>query len=139
MSSTSVTLEQLKEQGAYQTENRKFRRRDIWMVHFGDPSTKKTGEIAGYRPALLIQSNAGNNNSRNKIVIPITSSNIKLCKNLVTHTRLHLEKESVAQSELIQTVSEERFCHYVCTVSPEEMAEIEYRTLIALGITWVER
>ena len=134
MSALDVTMKDLQEQGIYQTERRIFKRGDVWMVDFGRDK-KLRGEVRGYRPAVIIQNNCGNLHSTNKIVVPVTSSQIKIDKHLVTHAPVFIRRESVAQTELVYTVNEERFCKYVCTLTEEEMLDIEYRLLMSLGLT----
>ena len=139
MSAFEVTMKDLKEKGTYQTERREFKRGEVWMVDFGGKESKLQGEIAGYRPVVIIQNNAGNKYSSNIIVSAITSSIVKVSKNLITHVPVELDRPSIVQTELVNTINKERFCKYVCTLTEEEMIEIEYKLLISLGMTWVHR
>ena len=90
--------------------NRAIKRGDIYNVDF-DPVTGS--EQDGYRPALVVQNDIGNEHSPTVIVAPITGSLTK--PKLPTHVKLptsgnRLHRDSYMLAEQLRAVDLSRFC-----------------------------
>lgn len=107
-------------------------RGDIWMAELeGD---KRKGELAGYRPVIIVQNDVGNRYSGTSIALGITSA-IHKSKLSKTQCKLKVEKESVVLAEQIMTINKSRLVSFVRTASPKEMEEVNKIILVSLGFT----
>lgn len=107
-------------------------RGDIWMAELeGD---KRKGELAGYRPVIIVQNDVGNKYSGTSIALGITSA-IHKSKLSKTQCKLRVEKESVVLAEQIMTINKSRLVSFVRTASPKEMEEVNKIILVSLGFT----
>lgn len=91
-------------------------------------------EQGGVRPVLVIQNDIGNKYSPTVIVAAVSS---KFEKELPTHVALNnekLEKKSIALLEQIRTIDKKRLKEYVCTLSGEQMKEVDEKIAISFAI-----
>lgn len=106
-----------------------MKRGNIWWVNF-DPAIGS--EIKKTRPAVIISNDASNHYSNRVQVIPATSATKKLYP---PECYIQIKgKPSKVMADQIMTVSKERLYDFICSISPEEMDEIQRIILIQLGI-----
>lgn len=94
-------------------------------------------EIAGKRPAIILQNNQGNLHSKTTIVAFLTSR-IEKHTYLPTHVflkhRVGLPRNSFVMLEQIRTVSLERLGKKLITVTPGEMKMIDLALKTSVGL-----
>lgn len=132
MSTYAVTMDDLKKQKTYQTENRFFKRGDIWMADLGvhGDTTQE-----GYRAVLIVSNDKANKYSPTLTVLPLSTSKAKINKNLIVHTLTNSTcKPSVVLGEQITTIDKDRLCKFTGSIDAKEMLKVEYSLLIQLGI-----
>lgn len=89
-------------------------------------------EQRGSRPAVIISNNTNNLFSNTVEICYLT---LKKKPPLPTHVKIDIGCSiSTVLCEQITTVSLSRVGKYLCTLSEEDMREIEYACLISLGI-----
>lgn len=114
---------------------RQPRRGEIWLV---DWNPGRGSEQLGKRPALIIQTDAANSNSRypNTIVLTLSTKGLPVS----THVSVDpdsgngLRSRSWVKCEQVLTVSKERLLQKWGTVSADTLARIEKAVLTALGM-----
>lgn len=110
--------------------NRQIKRGDIFNADLGIANTRGS-EQKGYRPVLVIQNDVGNKYSPTVIVACITTKD----KNkLPTHMGVDVYEPSTIMLEQIRTICKSRLEEYVCTISEEQVVELNSRLMISLGI-----
>lgn len=88
----------------------KYKALDVVLVDFG--KAEFAGEIAGKRPAVIIQNRMGNLYSSTTLVMPFTSKQKKLDQS--THSlfkkdlRVGLTEDSILLGECLRQISEKR-------------------------------
>lgn len=103
-------------------------------IFYADLSPVLGSEQGGVRPVLVIQNNIGNKYSPTVIVAAVSS---RVDKKLPTHVDIDnedLEMKSIALLEQIRTIDKKRLKEYVCTLSSEEMKEVDKKIAISFGI-----
>lgn len=103
-------------------------------IFYADLSPVVGSEQGGVRPVLVIQNDTGNKYSPTVIVAAISS---KYEKELPTHVEIeneNLEKKSIALLEQIRTIDKTRLKEYVCTLSNEEMKDVNKKIAISFAI-----
>lgn len=94
-------------------------------------------EQGGYRPVLVIQNDIGNKYSGTTIIAPITTKYYK-GKNMKTHVTVkqfeNLRYNSIVLLEQIRVIDKSRLKGYVCTLSKDEMEEVDKAIINALGL-----
>jgi mRNA interferase MazF len=112
-----------------------IRRGQIWLV---DWSPGRGSEQLGRRPAIVIQTDAANTNTRypNTIVLTLSTKGL----NVATHVRIEpdrsngLKETSWAKCEQILTIFKDRLATLWGSVSAEDMIRIESATKTALAL-----
>lgn len=85
------------------------------------------------RPFLIVSPDMMLYKSHGALCVPLTTQEKKP---LPQHCKIDcLGRESIALCEQIRYMSEDRFGNYYCTVTDEEMAEVEKCLLEAVGIS----
>ena len=107
------------------------------QIYYADLSPVVGSEQGGYRPILIIQNDIGNKYSPTTIGAIITSRNTKA--KLPTHYWLDkgeggLAYDSMIELEQIRTIDKSRLEEYLGQVSNLEMAEIDKKIKISLGV-----
>jgi mRNA interferase MazF len=110
-----------------------IRRGQIWLV---DWSPSRGSKQLGRRPAIVIQTDAANTNTRypNTIVLTLSTKGL----NVATHVLIEpdrsngLKETSWAKCEQILTISKDRLTTLWGSVSAEDMIRIESATKTAL-------
>lgn len=110
-----------------------FRRADIVLTSFGPT---RTGEADFNHPAIVITNNLANANAHVVVVVPITSNLAQIYKYdlELPLERSGLNKDSKAQTNLIQAVSTTRFIKKLGFVSDDLMLELNGRIREHLGL-----
>ncbi len=110
-----------------------IKRGQIWYANL-DPV--KGSEQGGYRPVLVVQNNVSNKFSPTTIIAIITSRTTKA--NLPTQYWLNsacgLPCKSMVECEQVRTIDKTRFTRLVGTLRKTDMAEIDKRLMISLGL-----
>jgi mRNA interferase MazF len=119
------------------TEESTPRRGEIWYVDF---SPARGSEQAGRRPALVIQNDAGNRNSRypNTIVLAMSTKG----KRVPFHVRIDparsngLRETTYVKCEQILTIAKARLTgtRALGRISVGQVRQVEAATLLAIGI-----
>ena len=109
------------------------RRGEIYIAHLGRHEGSVQG---GTRPVLVLQNNCGNYYSPTTIIAPITTKKSK--SKLPVHVNLDgcdcLEPGSKVLLEQIRTIDKSCLRQYICSLYPDEMAEVEKALLISVGM-----
>lgn len=94
-------------------------------------------EQKGYRPAVIVQNNIGNQFSPTTIIVPLTKK-INNKPNLPTHIILeasnYIEYDSVVLTEQIRTIDKSRLKEKIGHIDKDTMNLIDKKIEIALGI-----
>lgn len=105
-------------------------------IYYADLSPVIGSEQGGHRPVLVIQNDIGNRYSPTVIVAIITTRTTKA--NIPTHHWLDdtcgLPKGSMVELEQIRTIDKKRLKKFVGGASWKDMAEIDKKIKISLGI-----
>lgn len=108
-------------------------RGEVWMVDF-DPV--KGHEQGGRRPALVLSVDVFNSGPAELvIVLPITSKS----KGVRSHVAVNppeggLTAKSFVKCEEVRSIAKQRFFRRRGSVSPQTMADVEYRLRILMGL-----
>ncbi len=112
---------------------------DIFFVNLG---TERNGHVqngggTGKRPCIIVANSKACQVSPTLIVVPITSSPIKIAKELPTHMKLGslLEVPSIATFEQILTVNRYQLKDKIATLTPDMMITAHQKLQISLGMT----
>lgn len=110
---------------------------EVYLMNFNGVGS----EQQGWRPAVIIQNNVGNQFSPNLIVLPFTSVTKRV--NQPTHVLIPkeagLRKDSMVLCENPSVMSKERVGKYLTTLPEEYMVEISAATLLASSlISYIE-
>lgn len=119
-----------------------FRRGEIWMVDFGNPTGT---ELAMEHPALIVSIQELNNNANfigRLIVVPATSTQItnaqgktiRLHQEVAATVANGLAHKSYFMSEQVRAVSVLRFRRYVGNLEADHLREIESRLCLVMGL-----
>lgn len=111
---------------------RKIKRGQIYYATLNDGVGSEQG---GTRPVLIIQNDVGNAHSPTTIIAIVTSRKTKA--NLPTHHWLNVDfllMKSMVELEQIRTIDKSRLGEYLGQVSNLEMAEIDRKIKISLGV-----
>lgn len=111
---------------------RKIKRGQIYYATLNDGVGSEQG---GTRPVLIIQNDVGNAHSPTTIIAIVTSRKTKA--NLPTHHWLNVDfllMKSMVELEQIRTIDKSRLGGYLGQVSNLEMAEIDKKIKISLGV-----
>ncbi len=107
------------------------RRGEVYFANLEDSTSGS--EQCGSRPVLILQNNIGNKYSPTVIVATVTSQVHK--KNIPTHLLLDVNgKRNTVLLEQVKTISKERLCQKIYTLSSKERKELDYRLKISLGL-----
>ncbi len=111
------------------------RRGDLYWV---DWSPARGSERAGWRPALVVQNDAGNGSPTypNTIVVAVSTKgrHIPLHVRLRTSKRSGLRKVSFAKCEQILTVSKERLAKRIGRIENGELREVNAAIRLSLDV-----
>lgn len=113
-------------------EERTIEKGDVYFANLGYGTGCEQG---GKRPCVVVQNNIGNIYSPTTIVVPLTTK--KKDKMLPTHVKVHNAQFTVdtfAMAEQIRVVDKRRLYYYKCSLSEENMDEIDNAIMIATGI-----
>ena len=108
-------------------------RGEIWLVKL-DPTVGR--EQAGTRPGLIVSANGLNwSPSDLVIIVPLTTKQ----HNIIFHVAVGaadsgLGRDSFATCEDVRSVSRERLLKKVGRISPDCIAQVEYRLRVLLGL-----
>lgn len=103
-------------------------------IFYADLRSAIGSEQGGVRPVLVIQNDIGNMHSPTVIVAAVSS---KFKKKLPTHVDIDsedLEMKSIVLLEQIRTIDKTRLKEYVCTLSSEEMKDVDKKIAISFAI-----
>lgn len=107
-------------------KSRKVKRGQVYRCNFG---CGVGSEMQKERPAIIIQNNAGNDNSGNTIVVPITHNTSSLpCMANITpkiDTDGNIILDGQANASNIMCVSKARLGDYICTLSRTDMKLVD--------------
>lgn len=108
-------------------------RGDIWLVKL-DPTVGR--EQAGTRPGLIVSADGLNWSPSNLVIIvPLTTKQHNIIFHVpVAATDSGLGRDSFATCEDVRSVSKERLLKKVGSISPECLAQVEYRLRVLLGL-----
>ena len=109
---------------------------DIGAIHRGDVFYFSKGytvgvEQQGGRPGVVVSNDACNNSSEFLLVCYLTT---QPKTSLPTHVPVMCEQPSTCLCEQIHTLSKEKMENYYCSLTSEEMAEIDKALMTTLGI-----
>lgn len=108
--------------------NRTIHRGDVFYF---DKGHSVGVEQQGGRPGVIVSNDACNNSSGFLLVCYLTT---QPKTNLPTHVPVMCEQASICLCEQIHTLSKEKMQKYYCTLTPEEMTEIDKALVTTLGI-----
>ena len=107
-----------------------LKRGEVYWVDF-NPSIG--GEITKVRPAVIISNNSANKCSNRVQVIPITSNTVKVYP---VETIIFIgKKKGKAMADQIATVSKLRITKKICTLTTDEISNIEHTIKLQLGLS----
>lgn len=105
-------------------------------IRYADLGAPIGSEQGGRRPVVIIQNNVGNEHSPTTIVAIITTKTTKA--KLPTHHWLQdgcgLPRKSMVELEQIKTIDKSRLGSYIGEVSETDLAEINRKLKISLGL-----
>ncbi|MBC7106094.1 MAG: type II toxin-antitoxin system PemK/MazF family toxin [Firmicutes bacterium] len=109
------------------------RRGDVFMVDF---NPARGSEQAGFRPALVVQNDAGNRHSPTTIVAAISAAPERPYPFLVRLAAGEggLERDSAVNAGQILTVDKARLARRLGNLSAERMREVDRAIRISLGL-----
>ena len=111
---------------------RKIKRGDIYFVENESAKEKRPHEQADDRPAIVIQNDVGNLYSPTVIVAYLTA---KSKRRMPTHVHTcATRRPSVIMFEQLETISKERLIDFICTLSEDEMREVDKALAISVGL-----
>ena len=124
------------EQEKMQEERREGYKKYMGDIHRGDVFYFTRGnsvgvEQQGGRPGVIVSNDKCNNSSDFLLVCYLTTQPKTF---LPTHVPIVCNRESTCLCEQVHTLSKEKMERYCCTLTPEEMTEIDKALIIALGI-----
>ncbi len=112
-----------------------IRRGQIWVVNW---SPGRGSEQLGRRPALVIQTDAANSNSRypNTIVLTLSTKGLPVATHipLEPDARNGLREASWVKCEQVLTISKDRLEVRWGIISPADMGKVESAVKMALGM-----
>lgn len=122
-----------KEQEELRKENYKKYMGDIHRgdVFYFDKGFVTGVEQQGGRPGVIVSNDACNNSSEFLLVCYLTT---QPKTSLPTHVSVMCEQESICLCEQIHTLSKEKMQNFYCSVTPEEMEQIDKALVTTLGI-----
>lgn len=111
---------------------RQIKRGDIYFVQNDSSKKKRPHEQADDRPAIIIQNDIGNAHSPTVIVAYLTAKN----KNkMPTHVHTYAtHRPSTIMFEQLETISKERLINFICSLSEDEMIEVDKALAISVGL-----
>lgn len=104
-------------------------------VYYADLSPVIGSEQSGIRPVLIVQNDVGNKHSPTTIAVAITSRKNKL--NIPTHVEIKAKDamvESIILTEQIRTIDKARLGRYICTLSENQMKNVDRALHISLDL-----
>lgn len=112
-----------------------IRRGQIWLVNW---SPGRGSEQLGKRPALVIQTDAANSNSRypNTIVLTLSTKGLPVATHVQVEpdARNGLRATSWVKCEQVLTISKDRLEARWGTISAADLAKVESAVKLALGM-----
>ena len=100
-------------------------------IYFADLGVGNVGsEQSGTRPVLIIQNDIGNKFSPTVIIACITS---KMFKNEIP-THVKIEGFGLVLCEQIKTIDKTRLKNRVATISPQDIARVNYAIRLSLSV-----
>ena len=114
--------------------NATYHRGELYFTDFG---VGLGSEQMGYRPAVIVQNDTGNQHGTTVIVAPITTDRPEKA-NLPTHVYLEAEAgltaPSIILAEQIRTISKDRLMEHIGMLSASRMREVNSALLIRVGV-----
>lgn len=114
--------------------NGTYHRGELYFTDFG---VGLGSEQEGYRPAVIVQNDTGNQYGETVIVAPITTDRPEKA-NLPTHVYLEAEAgltaPSIILAEQIRTVSKDRLMEHIGMLSAARMREVNGALLVSVGV-----
>jgi mRNA interferase MazF len=111
------------------------KRGEIWLL---DWSPSRGSEQAGFRPALIIQTNAANSNAGypNTIVLAVSTKGkpVPFHVALKPHRGNGLTEESFVKCEQVLTVAKERLVRKLGAVGEGELQQINHAVRLVLDV-----
>jgi len=119
-------------------ENKNIRRGQAYLIDFG----QKEGNVQmGIRPAIIVNNDLGSKYGNILSVVPLTTSTIKLHKQLPTHTILTPEnsgvrKASIAMSEQLTVIAKSQIVKEqpLFELSDELIEQINYNLMVQFNL-----
>ncbi|HUW63395.1 MAG TPA: type II toxin-antitoxin system PemK/MazF family toxin [Spirochaetia bacterium] len=110
-----------------------IKRGEIYLVDF---TPSRGSEQAGYRPALVIQNDAGNKYGNTTIVAAVSTALGKVYPFLVRLAAGQggLERESVVNLSQILTIDKGRLQRKLGALSHDKMAEVDKAVMVSLAL-----
>ncbi|MBQ3047963.1 MAG: type II toxin-antitoxin system PemK/MazF family toxin [Clostridia bacterium] len=119
-------------------ENSYVTKGSIYLVNLGCErnGNVQNGGKTGVRPCLVMNNKIACIYSPVLLVVPITSSTVKIHKHIPTHLIIDegLTRKSVAMFEQIITVNRSQLLTKICTLSDELMEKANQKIEIAFGL-----
>ena len=116
-------------------KSRKVKRGQVYRCNFG---CGVGSEMQKERPAIIIQNNAGNDNSGNTIVVPIThnTSSLPCMANITSKidTDGNIILDGQANVSNIMCVSKARLGDYICTLPRTDMKLVDSTIAKTIGL-----
>ena len=114
-------------------KQRQIKRGDIYFVQNDSSQSKRPHEQADDRPAIIIQNDVGNLHSPTVIVAYLTA---KSKNRMPTHVHTcATHKPSIIMFEQLETISKERLINFICSLSEDEMKEVDKALAISVGLS----
>jgi len=114
---------------------KKVRRGEIWLVNW---NPGRGSEQQGFRPALIIQTDAANLNPNypNTIVVAISTKGKSVPFHIIVEPSLKngLKKRSYVKAEQLLTISKERLVKCIGLLEKETMSQVEEAVKIVLEL-----
>lgn len=108
------------------------KRGEVWMVNF---SPGRGSEQKGYRPALIIQNDVGNQYAATTIVTAITTALKKYPVTvLIPEGKAGLKDHSMVNLAQVLTIDKERLAKKLGYLGQEKMSEVDAAIRLSMGI-----
>ena len=108
------------------------RRGDVWLVNW---NPARGSEQAGYRPALVIQNDIGNEKAPTTIVAAISSSvRVYPMNVLVKPPEGGLDRPSIVKTSQIMTIAKDRLTRRLGHLSSSRMKEVDRAIQLSLNL-----